>query len=78
MIVTGTMSSRLERTFAVPQLEYDDVLRASSVHFDCGGKGFYVSRSLYVTGMESVAMGNEPIADLVRDRRRQLLERDWA
>jgi len=57
MIVTVTPNPGLDRTLSVPQLEFDEVLRASSVRLDWGGKGFNVSRALYDLDMESVAMG---------------------
>jgi 1-phosphofructokinase family hexose kinase len=57
MIVTVTPNPGLDRTLTVPQLEFGEVLRASSVRLDWGGKGFNVSRALYDMGMDSVAMG---------------------
>jgi 1-phosphofructokinase family hexose kinase len=40
----------------VRQIAFDDVLRATSVRLDWGGKGFNVSRALQALGTESVAM----------------------
>lgn len=55
-VFTVTPNPVLDRTLTVPQLVLDDVLRASSVHLDAGGKGFNVSRALAAMEMPSTAM----------------------
>lgn len=57
MIYTVTLNPALDRELAVPELRFDDVLRADEVRIDCGGKGFNVSRMLAALGAESVALG---------------------
>ena len=56
MIVTLTPNPVLDRTLTVPRIAFDDVLRATAVRLDWGGKGFNVSRALQALGAESVAM----------------------
>ena len=56
MIVTLTPNPVLDRTLTVPTIEFDAVLRATSIRIDWGGKGFNVSRALKALGKESVAM----------------------
>jgi 1-phosphofructokinase family hexose kinase len=55
-IVTVTLNPGLDRTVTVPQIFFGDVMRAQSVRFDWGGKGFNVSRALQALGIDSVAM----------------------
>ncbi len=57
MIVTVTLNPCLDRTLTVPHLSLNEVLRASAVRLDWGGKGFNVSRALPALGAESLAMG---------------------
>lgn len=57
MIYTVTLNPALDREYIVPDLKMDEVLRASSVRIDYGGKGFNVSRMLAALGTESVAVG---------------------
>jgi 1-phosphofructokinase family hexose kinase len=57
MIVTVTPNPSLDRTLTVPHVAFDEVLRATTVQLDWGGKGFNVSRALRALGVESVAMG---------------------
>lgn len=57
MIITVTPNPVLDRTITVPALAFNDVLRATAVRLDWGGKGFNVSRALLALGAESVAMG---------------------
>jgi 1-phosphofructokinase family hexose kinase len=56
-IYTVTLNPGLDRTLTVPEIRYNEVLRASEVHLDWGGKGFNVSRALMALGVPSVAMG---------------------
>lgn len=57
MIFTLTLNPALDRELTVPAFAFDEVLRASRVQVDVGGKGFNVSRVLRALGTESVAMG---------------------
>jgi 1-phosphofructokinase family hexose kinase len=57
MIVTVTLNPSLDRTLTVPHIAFDEVLRATAVQLDWGGKGFNVSRALRALGVDSVAMG---------------------
>jgi 1-phosphofructokinase family hexose kinase len=57
MIYTVTLNPVLDRTLSVPAIVFDDVLRATDVRFDWGGKGFNVSRALRLLGGESMALG---------------------
>lgn len=55
-IFTVTPNPVLDRTLNVPELIVNDVLRASEVLLDAGGKGFNVSRALANMHMDSTAM----------------------
>jgi 1-phosphofructokinase family hexose kinase len=55
-IVTVTLNPGLDRTLTVPKIFFGDVMRADSVRFDWGGKGFNVARALQALGVNSVAM----------------------
>ena len=57
MIYTLTLNPALDRELMVPALLFDDVLRATAMRVDCGGKGFNVARMLAALGAESVALG---------------------
>jgi len=57
VIVTVTPNPVLDRTLTVPHITFNEVLRATALQLDCGGKGFNVSRALWALGEESVAMG---------------------
>lgn len=57
MIVTVTPNPVLDRTLTVPRIGFADVLRATDVRLDWGGKGFNVSRALQMLGTPSLAMG---------------------
>ena len=57
MIVTVTLNPGPDRTLTVPEIRYDEVLRATSMSLDWGGKGLNVSRALKALGCESVAVG---------------------
>ena len=57
MIYTVTLNPSLDRTLTVPQIVYDDMVRATTSRVDWGGKGFNVSRTLQVLGAQSIAMG---------------------
>ncbi len=73
MIVTVTLNPGLDRTLTVPEIRFNEVLRATSVRVDCGGKGFNVSRALAALGVPSVALGlvgggaGETLASGLRD-----------
>ena len=57
MIYTLTLNPALDRELTVPVFAFDEVLRASVVRVDYGGKGFNVSRALAALGAESIALG---------------------
>jgi 1-phosphofructokinase family hexose kinase len=57
MIYTVTLNPALDRELTVPEIGFDDVLRASMLRLDYGGKGFNVSRALAAVKTESVALG---------------------
>jgi 1-phosphofructokinase family hexose kinase len=57
MIYTVTLNPALDRELTVPALAFDEVLRATAMRTDVGGKGFNVSRMLAALGAESVALG---------------------
>lgn len=57
MIYTVTLNPALDRELTVPEVVFDEVLRATEVRIDYGGKGFNVSRMLATLGAESVAIG---------------------
>ncbi|MFQ5809953.1 MAG: 1-phosphofructokinase [Armatimonadota bacterium] len=56
-IVTVTPNPGLDRTLTVPRIIFNQMMRATAVRLDWGGKGFNVSRALQALGVESVAMG---------------------
>ena len=57
MIYTLTLNPALDRELTVPDLVFDEVLRAQALRIDYGGKGFNVSRALAALGADSVALG---------------------
>jgi 1-phosphofructokinase family hexose kinase len=57
MIYTITLNPALDREMTVSNILLNQVLRASEVRIDIGGKGFNVSRALLALGMESIAIG---------------------
>lgn len=57
MIYTVTLNPALDRELVVPEIRFDEVLRASGWQIDFGGKGFNVSRLLANFGQTSTAMG---------------------
>ena len=57
MIFTVTLNPGPDRTLTVPEFRYDEVLRATSLRLDWGGKGLNVSRALKVLGTDSIATG---------------------
>lgn len=57
MIYTLTLNPALDRELTVLVFAFDQVLRASAVRVDYGGKGFNVSRALAALGAESIALG---------------------
>jgi len=56
MIITLTPNPSVDRTLRVPQLSFNEVLRASDVRVDWGGKGFNVSRALRILDQETLAL----------------------
>jgi 1-phosphofructokinase family hexose kinase len=69
MIVTVTLNPVLDRTLTVPYIPFNQMIRATELRLDWGGKGFNVSRALHALGAQSTAMG------LVGGATGQLLER---
>ncbi len=57
MIVTVTPNPVLDRTLTVPYIVFNEMVRATAVRVDWGGKGFNVSRALKALGTESLALG---------------------
>jgi len=57
MIYTVTLNPGVDHTLTVPAIDFNQVLRASKVQRDCGGKGFNVSRSLKLLGLDTTALG---------------------
>ncbi|HEY9078038.1 MAG TPA: 1-phosphofructokinase [Anaerolineaceae bacterium] len=57
MIYTVTLNPVLDKTLTVPAITLNEVLRATAVQVDWGGKGLNVSRALLALGMESIVFG---------------------
>ncbi|MGC9347430.1 MAG: 1-phosphofructokinase [Anaerolineae bacterium] len=57
MIITVTPNPVLDRTMNVPQIVFNEMIRATDIREDWGGKGFNVSRALHELGAKSLAMG---------------------
>jgi 1-phosphofructokinase family hexose kinase len=57
LIITVTLNPVLDRTYLVPRLQFNDILRSAPARLDWGGKGFNVSRALKSLGTDSLAMG---------------------
>jgi 1-phosphofructokinase family hexose kinase len=57
VIYTVTLNPGPDRTLTVPHFRYDEVLRATSLRVDWGGKGLNVSRALKALGTDSIATG---------------------
>ena len=57
MIVTVTLNPGVDRTLTVPAIVFNEVMRATSVQLDWGGKGFNVARALRALGEDALAMG---------------------
>lgn len=57
MIYTITLNPALDRTISVKKITYNKVTPATKTVTNCGGKGFNVSRSLKLMGIESIAIG---------------------
>jgi 1-phosphofructokinase family hexose kinase len=57
MIFTLTCNPAIDLELTVPEISFDEVLRAENSRMDCGGKGFNVSRALSTLGEKSIAMG---------------------
>jgi 1-phosphofructokinase family hexose kinase len=57
MIFTLTLNPAVDKEYTVPLLAMDEVLRASELRIDHGGKGFNVSRMLAALGTQSTAVG---------------------
>jgi len=57
MIYTLTLNPALDKEYRVDQIQFNEVLRASQMRVDFGGKGFNVSRMLTVLGVQNEAIG---------------------
>ena len=57
MIYTLTLNPALDLELSVAEILFNQVVRASQVRVDCGGKGFNISRALAKLGTPSVALG---------------------
>jgi fructose-1-phosphate kinase PfkB-like protein len=57
MIYTLTPNPSVDRSLTLAEIRFNTVLRTQGLRLDWGGKGFNVSRSLQLFGIESVAMG---------------------
>jgi 1-phosphofructokinase len=71
VIVTVTPNPSLDRTAAVAEFRRGEVLRATSVRLDPGGKGVNVARALAAAGTPTVAL--LPAGGAVGDRLAELL-----
>ena len=57
MLYSITLNPAVDRELTVPEIAFDEVLRASASRVDYGGKGFNVSRMWASLGAASVALG---------------------
>jgi 1-phosphofructokinase family hexose kinase len=57
MLYSVTLNPAVDRELTVPEIAFDEVLRASASRVDYGGKGFNVSRMWAALGATSVALG---------------------
>jgi 1-phosphofructokinase family hexose kinase len=57
MIVTVTPNPALDRTLIVPQIVFDEMVRAEESRLDLDGKGVNVSKALRALGVPTVIMG---------------------
>ncbi|MDY6867206.1 MAG: 1-phosphofructokinase family hexose kinase [Chloroflexota bacterium] len=56
MIYTLTPNPSIDRSITIPEIRFNSVLRSQKVRLDWGGKGFNVSRSLKLFGIDSTAL----------------------
>jgi 1-phosphofructokinase family hexose kinase len=57
MIITVTPNPALDRTLTVPEIVFDDMVRASDSRLDLDGKGVNVSKALGAFGTATVMLG---------------------
>jgi len=57
MIITVTPNPALDRTLTVPELVFDEMVRASDSRLDFDGKGVNVSKALHSLGAATLIMG---------------------
>jgi 1-phosphofructokinase family hexose kinase len=57
MIITVTPNPALDRTLTVPEIVFDDMVRASDSRLDLDGKGVNVSKALHALGTSTVMLG---------------------
>jgi len=57
MIYTLTLNPAVDLELQIPQFQFNSTIQAEQSRFDCGGKGFNVSRMLNNLGVDNIAMG---------------------
>jgi len=57
MIITVTPNPALDRTLTVPEIVFDEMVRASESRLDLDGKGVNVSKALHALGTSTVMLG---------------------
>ena len=57
MIYTVTLNPAIDKQLQVNSIRFNDVLNATAIRCDFGGKGFNVARMLHSLGVPSVAIG---------------------
>src|SRR5215211_5423908 len=57
MIITVTPNPALDRTLIVPEIVFDEMVRASDSRLDLDGKGVNVSKALRSLGVSTVMIG---------------------
>ena len=57
MIITVTPNPALDRTLIVPEIVFDEMVRASESRLDLDGKGVNVSKALHALGTSTVMLG---------------------
>ena len=57
MIITVTPNPALDRTLTVPEIVFDEMVRASESRLDLDGKGVNVSKALHALGTSTLMLG---------------------
>lgn len=68
MIYTLTLNPAIDKEYRVDHIQFNEVLRASQMRVDFGGKGFNVSRMLTVLGVQDVFRVNTAFSPATLDR----------